>query len=66
MLSLPVRTDNNDVIHYFKLNDTDYKNFDLVTIMKASYMLIDIAQETNPPNGVIVIIDAKGVRNNSL
>lgn len=62
MSSIPRRTDNNDVVHYFKLNDTNYQNFDLGTIMKTSYMLIDIAQERNPPNGVIVVIDSKGVR----
>lgn len=59
--SIPVRTDINDVIHYFKLSDTNYKNFDLVSIMKITYMLMDISQEKNPPDGLIVLIDAKGV-----
>lgn len=62
MSSIPVRTEDNDVIHYFNLHDNNYQNFDLVTIMKISYMLIDIAQEKNPPDGLIVVIDAKGVR----
>ncbi|KAJ8959001.1 hypothetical protein NQ314_006319 [Rhamnusium bicolor] len=61
MSSIPVRTDENYVVHYFKINDTSYNNFDLVPIMKISYMLLDIAQEKNPPNGLIVVIDMKGV-----
>lgn len=60
MSSIPVRTDDNDVIHYFNIHDTNYRNFDLVPIMKVSYMLMDIAHEKNPPNGLIVLIDMKG------
>ncbi|XP_060534462.1 alpha-tocopherol transfer protein-like [Cylas formicarius] len=60
MSSIPTRTDENYVVHYFKLHDTSYSNFDLVPIMKLSYMLVDIAQEKNPPNGLVVVIDMKG------
>ncbi|CAH1111799.1 unnamed protein product [Psylliodes chrysocephalus] len=61
MSSIPVRTEENDVYHYFNINDSNYKNFDLVPIMKASYMLMDVAQEKNPPSGLIVVIDMKGL-----
>ncbi|XP_066260089.1 alpha-tocopherol transfer protein-like isoform X2 [Euwallacea similis] len=59
--SIPVRTDENYVIHYFKLQDTSYSKFELIPAMTASYMLLDIAQERYLPNGLIVIIDTKGV-----
>ncbi|CAG9814862.1 unnamed protein product [Phaedon cochleariae] len=61
MSSIPVRTEQNDVVHFFKVHDTNYNNFDLVPIMKISYMLMDISQEKNPPNGIIVVIDMKGL-----
>lgn len=61
MCSIPVRTDEDYAIHYFRLNDTSYSNFDLVPIMKLSYMLLDITQERHPPNGLIVVIDMTGV-----
>ncbi|CAG9861501.1 unnamed protein product [Phyllotreta striolata] len=60
MSSIPVRTENNDVYHYFNIHDSYYRNFDLVPIMKISYMLMDVSQEKNPPNGIIVVIDFKG------
>ncbi|XP_074041789.1 alpha-tocopherol transfer protein-like isoform X3 [Leptinotarsa decemlineata] len=58
--SIPVRTDEGDVIHYFKLNDSNYNNFDLVQAMKVSYMIMDVTHEKNPPPGLIVLIDMKG------
>ncbi|KAJ8956084.1 hypothetical protein NQ318_016537 [Aromia moschata] len=61
MSSIPVRTDENYVVHYFKINDTSYNNFDLVPIMKVSYMLLDVAQLKYPPSGLIVVIDMKGI-----
>ena len=60
--SIPVRTDQNYAVHFFKLNDTNYSNFELVPIMKLSYMLMDITQEKSPPDGLVVVIDMKGVR----
>ncbi|XP_030757202.1 alpha-tocopherol transfer protein-like [Sitophilus oryzae] len=60
MSSIPVRTEENYVVHFFKLNDPSYSNFDLVPIMKLSYMLLDITQEENLPNGLIAVIDMRG------
>ncbi|XP_018571184.1 alpha-tocopherol transfer protein-like [Anoplophora glabripennis] len=61
MSSIPVRTEENYVVHYFRVNDANYNNFDLVPIMKISYMLMDISQAKNPPSGLIVVIDMKGL-----
>ncbi|CAH1953521.1 unnamed protein product [Acanthoscelides obtectus] len=61
MSSIPERTDDNCSIHYFKLHDTSYHNFDLYAIMKISYMLVDVTLKNNPPDGLIVIIDMKGM-----
>ncbi|XP_050292928.1 alpha-tocopherol transfer protein-like [Anthonomus grandis grandis] len=61
MCTLPVRTEENYAIHYFRLNDTTYSNFDLVPTMKLSYMLLDITQERKLPHGLVVIIDLKGI-----
>lgn len=62
-ISIPVRMSNNTVVHFFKVNDTNYQNFDWVHSMKLSYMLLDITQRRNPPNELVVIIDMKGVSN---
>ncbi|CAG9769961.1 unnamed protein product [Ceutorhynchus assimilis] len=59
--SIPVRTDENYAVHYFRLNDSHYRAFDLIPIMKISYMLLDITQERNLPSGLVVVIDMKGV-----
>ncbi|CAH1953522.1 unnamed protein product [Acanthoscelides obtectus] len=61
MATLPVRTDDNCAIHYFKLNDTDYHNYDVYPIMKLSFMLVDITLNTNPPDGLVVLLDMKGI-----
>ncbi|XP_063924425.1 retinaldehyde-binding protein 1-like isoform X2 [Zophobas morio] len=58
--SIPKRMSDNTVIHFFKLTDTNYKNFDLVASMKLSLMLLDVSQRYNPPNQLIVVIDMKG------
>ncbi|EFA04969.1 clavesin-1 [Tribolium castaneum] len=60
-VSIPTRLSNNQtVIHFFKLNDTNYRNFDLITSMKLAFMVIDISQRRNPPSDLIVVIDMKG------
>ncbi|RZC42609.1 alpha-tocopherol transfer protein-like, partial [Asbolus verrucosus] len=59
--SLPVRTRNNTVVHYFKVLDSNYRNFDLVACMKLAFMVVDISQRRDPPNELIVIMDMKGV-----
>lgn len=60
MSVLPERLEDNVAIAFFRFNDSD-SNFDMVNILKVSCMLIDIAQEENPPNAIIVIIDSRGV-----
>lgn len=61
MSIIPNRVEQNVAIAFIKINDPDNSKFDLVNIIKVSLMLIDIAQEENPPSGLIVIIDAHGV-----
>lgn len=58
--------EDNTVVHFFKVNDTNYANFDLVPIMKVAYMLLDITQRSDPPNKLIVVIDCKGVRKSKI
>nr|CAH7758651.1 unnamed protein product [Callosobruchus chinensis] len=60
MATLPVRTDDNCAIHFFKLNDTNYHNYDVSVIMKLSFMLVDVTLKNNPPNGLMVLLDMKG------
>lgn len=61
MSSIPVRTKENYVVHFFQLTDPSVSKFDLISKMKLSYMLLDVAQKRNPPDGLIVVIDMKGV-----
>ncbi|CAH0548869.1 unnamed protein product [Brassicogethes aeneus] len=62
MASVPRRTEDNHTVHVLKLDDSNYGNFELVPIMKASYMLLDVTQQVNPPDGLIVVIDMKPLR----
>lgn len=61
MFVIPLRTEVNEVIVFFKINDDNYQNFILVNFMKVTSMLVDTALEINPPNGVIAIFDPRGV-----
>lgn len=60
MVTIPIRTDDNDVIIYFSLRDTSHSNFELLPIMKGSFMLIDAQQHGNPPDSLTYLIDMKG------
>lgn len=61
-ISIPVRTDEDFVVHMFRLNDTSYKNFHIDAIAKLCFMLVDITLNAKtPPRGLKVVIDAKGV-----
>lgn len=62
MVTIPIRTDDNDVIIYFSLRDTSHSHFELLPIMKGSFMLIDAQQHGNPPDSLTYLIDMKGVR----
>ncbi|VEN62117.1 unnamed protein product [Callosobruchus maculatus] len=62
MATLPVRTDDNCAIHFFKLNDTNYHNYDVSVIMKLSFMLVDVTLKNNPPDGLMVFLDMKGIK----
>jgi hypothetical protein len=53
--------ENNVAIHFFKLMDNNYRNFDMTSVFKLSVMLTDITQRNDPPNEIIVVADMKGV-----
>jgi hypothetical protein len=52
---------NNTAVVFFKLYDTDYKNFHLVPSMKFALMTIEVCQRYDPPNKVVAVIDMKEV-----
>ncbi|KAK9875982.1 hypothetical protein WA026_011082 [Henosepilachna vigintioctopunctata] len=59
--SMPVETDDECVVHMFKLNDTKYYNFHFNAVAKLCFMLVDISlNRKSPPSGLKVVIDAKG------
>ncbi|XP_044763490.1 retinaldehyde-binding protein 1-like [Coccinella septempunctata] len=59
--SMPVRTDDDSVVHMFRLNDTSYKHFHFDPIAKLCFMLVDISLNTkSPPTGLKVVVDARG------
>nr|CAH7758590.1 unnamed protein product [Callosobruchus chinensis] len=57
----PVRTKENYVVAMAGLKDTSYYNFNIDSQVKAAFALIDILLYSNPPDGLIFIIDIKGV-----
>ncbi|XP_068901556.1 alpha-tocopherol transfer protein-like [Tenebrio molitor] len=59
--SIPTRMENNVAIHFFKLMDNNYRNFDMTSVFKLSVMLTDITQRHDPPNEIIVVADMKGL-----
>lgn len=58
---LPHRTKENYVIVAGELRETSYSNFYLDGQTKYLYMLLDCLLYENPPSGVIVVINLKGV-----
>lgn len=58
---IPTRTSSNDVILLFKLNDSNYKNFDAISTMKLCFMLMDLTYHGSPPNGLILLVDTEMV-----
>ncbi|CAH1111798.1 unnamed protein product [Psylliodes chrysocephalus] len=59
MIMIPTRTSSNDVILLFKLNDSNYKNFDAISTMKLCFMLMDLTYHGSPPNGLILLVDTE-------
>ncbi|CAG9839619.1 unnamed protein product [Diabrotica balteata] len=52
LVSIPRRTEDNYLVLYASVRDTDFFSFELHPIMKASLMLFDIEHHTNPPDGI--------------
>jgi hypothetical protein len=61
--SIRADTKNKTDIHFFKLVDSDYRNFSLASTLKLACMLVDVSQSYDPPSGMIVVLDMEQVRN---
>ncbi|KAF7287655.1 hypothetical protein GWI33_006000 [Rhynchophorus ferrugineus] len=61
MAIIPKRTKDNYMIVLGQLKDTSYSNFYVDAQAKYLYMLLDCLLYNDPPNGLIVIINIKGV-----
>ena len=48
-----------------KLNDTNYRNCDVISVAKLGNMLLHLSQIYDPPNEVTLVIDMKGVLENN-
>ncbi|CAH1953497.1 unnamed protein product [Acanthoscelides obtectus] len=57
----PKRTKENYAIAMAGIKDTSYYNFNIESQVKAAFALIDVLLYSNPPDGLIFIIDIKGV-----
>ncbi|XP_050501546.1 retinaldehyde-binding protein 1-like isoform X3 [Diabrotica virgifera virgifera] len=55
--TLPTRTKENYSIHYFRLESSDLKKFNSITVLRSALMVVDITLNNNPPDGFIVIVD---------
>jgi hypothetical protein len=55
--------ESKTVIHFFKLVDSDYRNFSLASTFKIANMLVDVSQQYNPPSDMIVVLDLGQVHN---
>ncbi|CAH1380879.1 unnamed protein product [Tenebrio molitor] len=55
--SIRADTKNKTDIHFFKLVDSDYRNFSLASTLKLACMLVDVSQRYDPPSGMIVVLD---------
>lgn len=49
------------MILYGGLRDTNYRNFFLDELTKIFFMCVEIGLNKNPPSGLVVILDMKGV-----
>ncbi|KAJ3652523.1 hypothetical protein Zmor_018479 [Zophobas morio] len=58
---LPKRTDKNETILLFRLQDTAYHRFNLEHVIKLVFMVGELPLYHNPPDGLIALIDLKGV-----
>ncbi|XP_023310172.1 retinaldehyde-binding protein 1-like isoform X2 [Anoplophora glabripennis] len=57
----PKRTKNNYVVGFAMLRDTYYYNYNLEQQSKVLFSLVDVALHSGPPDGLVFIINMKGV-----
>ncbi|KAL1501768.1 hypothetical protein ABEB36_007034 [Hypothenemus hampei] len=58
---IPQRTKENCAVIFAGLKDTSYSNFYLESHVKYVFTLLDVILHDNPPAGLIVVINLKGV-----
>ncbi|KAH0820806.1 hypothetical protein MTP99_004800 [Tenebrio molitor] len=58
---LPRRTDKNDAIALWRLQDTSYYKFNLEYTIKLIFMVAELPLYQDPPDGLVVLIDLKGL-----
>ena len=56
--------DNNTAVIIVKLIDTNYRNCDVIYLIRLGIMLLHLSQIYDPPNEAILVIDMKGVFEN--
>ncbi|EFA04835.1 uncharacterized protein LOC100141747 [Tribolium castaneum] len=61
MSILPTRTAKNEAIILWRLQDTSYSKFNLENIVKLVFMVGEFVCYQDPPDGLIVLIDLKGL-----
>lgn len=58
---IPKRTPEGRAIVYHKLRDTRYSNYNMEPAMTIMFMLLEVVTFDDPPTGLVVIFDMKGV-----
>ncbi|XP_044261384.1 retinaldehyde-binding protein 1-like [Tribolium madens] len=61
MSIFPTRTANNEAIVFWRLQDFSYSKFNLEYIVKLVFMIGEFACYQDPPEGVVILIDLKGL-----
>ncbi|RZB40162.1 CRAL TRIO domain containing protein [Asbolus verrucosus] len=58
---LPVRTRDNDAVMFGRLKDTSFTKYNFGGLIKLSAMIAELPLHKNPPDGVVGVMDFKGI-----
>ncbi|KAJ3652521.1 hypothetical protein Zmor_018477 [Zophobas morio] len=58
---LPNRIDNKSVVVFGKLTDTNYRNVELLPLIKLCFMYVHMVQIEDPPSDIVAVVDMQGV-----
>ncbi|RZB40160.1 CRAL TRIO domain containing protein [Asbolus verrucosus] len=58
---LPVRTQDNDAIVFGRLKNTSFTKYDFGGLVKLGAMIAELPLHKNPPDGVVGVMDFKGI-----